>query len=177
MDLQLLARLRLECIDRLIIFPYLHIGVQALSLYTTSGHVFTIQSIEVPNGPFEAYSLCLSPDEFTDHHVALGDVEERDIQAQARRIEVFRRAEWIEPSQAPDSIVGSNPKLVETGPVRSVRSKPGGITVVNGLAIWDHGNDELIIAAFLSDYAGLLTVVTSPTDTEWYRRNATSEML
>ena len=143
---------------------YVDVGLEGVILKLSSGRSYKFYLKEILRKGDEMYTL--EVDEF------YGETAKMDCSTcnlQLAKIELLKRDEWIEKSEATDNLIGENPRVHNWG---LIGSAPTSITDVNtvtcGIVIHTTPDNEQLMI-FALEYPGLVGFTKKYTDIELFR--------
>lgn len=158
--------------------PYVEFGYESVELHCASGRMITIQSSELENSRFDAYSIEAQEAQrgaAVDNPIAARQYV--TVQLRVEHIEIFRRDEWEEAEPPAYPTVGQNPVSINTGPLGSAPVDADFITVICGVALRCSPEPDSSLLIFLNDFPGLVGLAKGEAEIEAYRSVTSSESL
>lgn len=157
--------------------PYVPIGYNSVDLRCESGRIIKIESVELDDVPFDAYSIEVSEAE----HEVLDEVQYGDrcleVQLQVEHIEILRRAEWQEGEPPTYSTVGQNAVSINAGPVGSAPLSALSTTVVCGVVFRSGNPNSSSLLVYLYDFPGLVGFSLAKSEVDCFRFQVSGETL
>lgn len=178
MNFDVLNSLRSERIVGMRLHPYVEIGYESVELHCASGRIITIQSSELENSRFDAYSIEVQEAQRAAAvEGTLAASRYVTVQLQVEHIEIFRRDEWEEVAPPAYPTVGQDPVSITTGPVGSAPAGADFTTVVCGAALRCITEPHSSLLVFLNDFPGLVGIAKGEAEIGAYRSVTSSESL